>query len=183
MTYIDREQRVAELEEQDAKSLLINACMNCLAQCDQILGIISQENFTDTAKGASIGAHIRHILDRFHCFFAGLSDASIDYDARKRDPEIEQNLGAAMFALTSIARRIESLQQQPFCNEALTVKESVLPTSPAIGITSTVERELMALITHSIHHLAIIALLARSFGHPVDEDFGKAPSTIVYERS
>tara|TARA_B110000858_G_scaffold123333_1_gene140622 strand:- start:10678 stop:11232 length:555 start_codon:yes stop_codon:yes gene_type:complete len=184
MTYTDIERRVAGLEDQNSKSLLIDACINCIAQCDQILDIVSQENFTDTSEGgSSIGAHIRHILDRFHCFFAGLADTSIDYDARKRDPEIEQNLEAAMFALTSIARRIERLQQLPFCNELITVKESVLPTSPAIGITSTVERELMGLITHSIHHLAIIALLARSFGHQMDSDFGKAPSTIAYERT
>ena len=88
-----------------------------------------------------------------------------------------------MFALTSIGRRIERLQQLPFSNELITVKESVLPTKPAIEITSTMERELMGLITHSIHHLAIIALIARSFGHQLDSDLGKAPSTIAYERT
>ena len=130
-----------------------------------------------------IGAHVRHILDRFHCFFAGLAGASIDYDARKRDPEIEQNVEATMFALESVARRIEQLQSIPFCSELIGVKEFVHPSSPAVEINSTLERELMGLITHSIHHLAIIALLAKSFGHQMDSDFGKAPSTIVYERT
>jgi hypothetical protein len=51
-----------------------------------------------------------------------------------------------------------------------------------VSITSTVDRELMALITHSIHHLAIIALIVKSYGYEMDDDFGKAPSTIVYER-
>lgn len=184
MTYTEIEQRVAGLEDQGSKSLLIGGCTNCIVQCDQILSIISQENFTDDSKGSSsIGAHVRHILDRFHCFFAGLAGASIDYDARKRDPEIEQNVEAAMFALESVARRIERLHSLPFCSELIGVKESVLSSSPAVEINSTLERELMGLITHSIHHLAIIAMLARSFGHHMDSDFGKAPSTIVYERA
>ena len=88
-----------------------------------------------------------------------------------------------MFALESVARRIEQLQSLPFCSELIGVKEFVLPSSPAVEINSTLERELMGLITHSIHHLAIIALLAKSFGHQMDSDFGKAPSTIVYERT
>jgi uncharacterized damage-inducible protein DinB len=184
MTHTEIEQRVAGLEDEDSKSLLIGGCTNCIAQCDQILSIILQENFTDDSKGSSsIGAHVRHILDRFHCFFAGIAGASIDYDARKRDPEIEQNVEAAMFALESVARRIEQLRSLPFCSELIGVKESVLSSSPAVEISSTLERELMGLITHSIHHLAIIALLAKSFGYQMDSDLGKAPSTIVYERA
>jgi uncharacterized damage-inducible protein DinB len=184
MTHIEIKRRVEGLEDQDSKSLLVGGCANCIEQCDQILSIISQENFTDGSQGSSsIGAHIRHIFDRFHCLFAGLADASIDYDARKRDSEIEENVEAAMFALESIARRVEQLRQLPFSNELIGVRESVLSSGPAVEITSTLERELMGLVTHSIHHLAIIALLAKSFGHQMDSDFGKAPSTIVYERA
>jgi uncharacterized damage-inducible protein DinB len=184
MTRTEIEQRVVGFDDQNSKSPLIGGCINCIEQCDQILSIISQENFADDSKGSSsIGAHIRHVLDRFHCFFAGLATASIDYDARKRDREIEQNLEAATFALASVARSIEQLGLAPLGNELICVRESVLPSSPAVEISSTVERELMGLITHSIHHLAIIALLAKSFGHQMDSDFGKAPSTIVYERA
>ena len=71
----------------------------------------------------------------------------------------------------------------PFCSELIDVKEFVLLFSPAVEINSTLERKLMGLVTQSIHHLATIALLAKSFGHQMDSDFGKAPSTIVYERT
>lgn len=163
---------------------MIGGCTNCIAQCDQILSIISQDNFTDDSKGSSsISAHVRHILDRLHCFFVGLAGASIDYDARKRDPKIEQNVEVATFVQESVARRIEQLWQLPFCNELIGVKESVLSSGPEVEITSTLERELVGLITRSIHHLAIIALLVKPFGHQLGSDFGKAPSTIVYERT
>lgn len=184
MTPSENEQRIAGLEKQDSKSLLIDGCIECIEQCDQILGIVTQTNYTDcSASSASIGAHIRHILDRFHCFFVGLTVDSIDYDARKRDPELEQNLEAARFALASVARRTEKLKEPRSPAALIVVKESVLASSPAVEISSTLERELMGLITHSIHHLAIIALLARSFGHEIDSDFGKAASTLSYERA
>jgi len=184
MTYTENEMQLTEQKGEATQSLLVDGCLHCIAQCDQILSILSQEHYALDSKGsASIGAHIRHILDRFHCFFAGNAGSLIDYDARKRDREIEQNLDAATFALASVTRRIEEFRDSPSCHEPIFVKESVLSSRPAVNIPSTVERELMGLITHSIHHLAIIALLARSYGHQVDKDFGKAPSTIVYERA
>lgn len=183
MTSTKIEQRTTEPEARESEALLISGCENCLAQCDQVLLILSQENFVDASgEGASIGAHIRHILDRFHCLFAGLPVASIDYDDRKRDREIEHNLEAARFALATVKRRVEQLAQQPSSNGLITVREAVLPAGPAVQIPSTLERELMSLITHSIHHLAVIVLIAKSFGHQIDDDLGKAPSTLVFER-
>ncbi len=184
MTHSKVEQRVAGLADPSSESLLIDGCIQCIEQCEQILGMVSQEVYVGTSRGSSsIAAHIRHILDRFNSFFFGLPAAAIDYDARKRDKEIEHNLEAACFALATIARRVEQFKQTPFAKDLITVKESVLPSCPAVEISSTVEREMMGLITHSIHHLAIIALQAKAFGYPLDDDFGKAASTLVYERA
>lgn len=184
MTHIKIEHTADKLESSSSESLLIEGCINCIDQCDQLLKIIPQSVYTDGSKvGVSIGAHVRHILDRFHCFFSGLQAACVDYDARKRDREIEHNLEAATFALAIVARRVEQLSQMQFSAEIIQIKESVHPSNPAVEISSTVEREMMDLITHSIHHLAIISLIAKSFGYQMGTDFGKAPSTIVYERA
>ena len=162
---------------------LIRGCVYCVDQCEQLLKLISQEVYVATSQGiSSVGAHVRHILDRFNCFFAGLQQGCVDYDARKRDKSIENNLDAALFSLALIARRVEKLDLAGDPGESITVRESVHHQGPSVTIASTVERELMGLITHSIHHLAIIALIVKAFGYQLDSDFGKAPSTIVYER-
>lgn len=184
MTSTKIERRIARPGTEGSASLLISGCSNCLAQCDQILTILSPKNFAEPAgESASIGAHIRHILDRFHCLFAGLPAASIDYDDRKRDREIEHNLEAARFALATVRRRVEQLGELSSDAGLIRVREAVLPASPAVEIASTLDRELMSLITHSIHHLAVIVLIARSLGYEVDDDLGKAPSTLAFERS
>ena len=166
----------------DSKQLVLG-CLHCADQCNHLLKLISQDVYVDASHAtSSVGAHIRHILDRFQCFFAGLQDGCIDYDARKRDKLIENNLDAASFALASVTRRIRELDLENSQGATITVHESVYHLGPTVSIPSTVERELMGLITHSIHHLAIIALIVKSFGYDMDDDFGKAPSTIVYER-
>jgi len=170
-----------DIQYTDATQLLAG-CVCSIEQCGQLLRLISTESYVDSSKGSSsVGAHIRHILDRFHCFLAGMPAGSIDYDARKRDKSIENNLDVAAFALVSVSRRIESMVALDDLETAITVRESVHYQGPAVTMSSTVGRELMGLVTHSIHHLAIIALIVKSYGYEMDSDFGKAASTILYE--
>lgn len=126
---------------------------------------------------------MRHVLDRFQCFFNGLPDSTIDYDARKRDKSIEENLEAARFAVATISRRLLDLNASANASSPVEVTETVHHLSPKVVIGSSVARELMSLITHTTHHLAIIGMIARDMGYSLDCDFGKAPSTIVFERS
>lgn len=161
---------------------LVPGCKHGIEQCAELLRQLSESSFTQTEGGeSSIGAHLRHILDRYHCFFAGLESGCVDYDGRKRDKAIETNLEAATFALTSIARRIDELDAVAV--GPLQIRESVHHLSPQVLLGSSIRRELMSLITHTTHHLAIIALLARAQGYELPEDFGKAPSTILHERT
>ena len=170
-----------DIQFTDATQLLAG-CVRSIEQCGQLLRLISTESYVDSSRGtSSVGAHIRHILDRFHCFLAGMPAGSIDYDARKRDKSIENNLDVAAFALVSVSRRIESMAALDDLEPAITVCESVHHQGPAVTMPSTVGRELMGLVTHSIHHLAIIALIVKSYGYEMDADFGKAASTILYE--
>lgn len=172
-----------DIEYSDSAQLL-EGCVHCLDQCEQLLGLIPAAVYVDSSKGtSSVGAHIRHILDRFHCVLSGLPTATIDYDDRKRDKSIENNLDTAAFALASVAKRIGSVEVMNALNATIAVRESVHHQGPAVTMPSTVGRELMGLVTHSVHHLAIIALIVKSYGYEMDSDFGKAPSTILYERT
>ena len=156
--------------------------LHCISQCHQLLEQLSESSYCESRDGvSSIGAHMRHVLDRFQCFFQGLAERTVDYDARKRDQSIETNLESARFAVTSIERRISDLDLS--ASTAIEVKETVHHLSPKVLIESSVARELMGLITHTTHHLAIIGMIARDQGYSLDQDFGKAPSTLVFERS
>ncbi len=47
--------------------------------------------------------------------------------------------------------------------------------------TSSITRELDFLLSHTIHHYAIIAVLCRLQNVEVEPDFGVAPSTLRYQ--
>ncbi len=48
--------------------------------------------------------------------------------------------------------------------------------------TSSVERELQFLRSHTVHHFALIAVILRLSGLEPGEEFGVAPSTLRYRK-
>jgi len=162
--------------------ILRDACSECVDQCLEVVRSLPVAIYRDSSPASSsIGTHMRHIIERISCVLDGRDQGLVDYDSRARDQLLEANPESAGSALTGIQDSLATLgsdQEAP-----LQVKESVHQDNPAVAVASTLERELMSLVSHTIHHLAIIALLARSAGHPLRGDIGKAPSTIIYERS
>ena len=161
---------------------LTHSCACCVDKCQQILGSISESIYIseNPVGSSSVGAHVRHIIERFNCFLAGYPVGQIDYDLRKRDRVLELKMDSATAALFAITNALSQLCEGD--SKQLQVRESVDEHCPAVVVNSTVERELMGLISHTIHHLAIIVMLVKSQGMSISEDLGKAPSTIIYER-
>ena len=134
-----------------------------------------------TGQRPSIGAHFRHVLDHYFAFLQGLTPGRIDYDQRERDPEIEADLQVARAA----ARRIEAaLRELPAATLQSPILVNVAIATESHGEQiwepSTVQRELAFLLSHTVHHYALIGLHARRHGIDLGEDFGVAPSTLEY---
>jgi uncharacterized damage-inducible protein DinB len=161
---------------------LRSGCQYRLSQCLELLNSLSESDYqASNNHSSSIGGHVRHILDRFQSFFLGLPKQHIDYDKRGRDKSVENNLESAKFALASAQRQLDGLELNQVGRPQLVITETVHNQGLTAQVASTAERELMSLVTHSTHHLAIIALLARALGRSVDSSLGKAPSTVVFE--
>ena len=183
MDYMNQSQAIPPLKEQERHCIILrDACSECVEQCLEVVRSLPVAVYRDSSPASSsIGTHMRHIIERISCVLDGQDRSLVDYDSRARDQLLEANPERASSALSGIQDTLANLdsdQQVP-----LQVRESVHQDNPAVAVASTLERELMSLVSHTIHHLAIIALLARNAGHPLRNDIGKAPSTIIYERS
>jgi uncharacterized damage-inducible protein DinB len=134
-----------------------------------------------TGRPPSIGAHFRHVLDHYFAFFHGLEEGRIDYDRRDRDPEIETDLHTARAAAEQVEAALRTL---PAATIQAPILINVAVATEAHGETlwepSTVQRELAFLLSHTVHHYALISLHARCYGVELGEDFGVAPSTLEY---
>lgn len=165
----------------DAIGPLLTGCQHCLEQYEALLAEVQDIHFnTCNAQGSSVSAHIRHVLERFLSVLNGMPSGQINYDDRRRDPTLENNPQAAIFALASIRRRLDELSRRDL-TETVAVQESVHPAMAPVRVNSTLARELMGLVSHSVHHLAIISVLLRSLGYRLDPELGKAASTLISE--
>jgi len=133
---------------------------------------------TPSVFNSTVGSHIRHNLDHYACFLAGLDSGIIDYTARKRNSRVENDREIALAEFSRICRGLEAVTTDK-TDLCLLVERD---TGPSQTSTSLV-RELEFLLSHTIHHYAIVAIICRLQGIFVDDDFGIAPSTLHYRAS
>ena len=147
----------------------------------QLVDCINQLNFDEYTKknnllsNGTIGDHTRHIIELFEQLLSGYDTENINYDTRKRDIRIQENID---FATESIANIITRLDRND--------KQLILTTlyfNQEMNIDTTYYRELMYNIEHCIHHQAIIKIALLYFGKTeIIENFGIAKSTIEYKK-
>lgn len=129
-------------------------------------------------SGSTIGEHTRHIIEFFTCLLeqsADLPDPVINYAIRRRDYLIESNAEHALLAIDEICVKLNSLDTEVNCK--LDCSEH---GQQGLLVPSTVGRELIYTIEHTIHHLAIVKIALKSIvpSLAIPDHFGVAPSTL-----
>ncbi|MEM1206167.1 MAG: DinB family protein [Acidobacteriota bacterium] len=133
---------------------------------------------------SSAGAHMRHVLDCYRCFLGGLEGGRIDYDARQRNPQVETDRGVAAEAIRDIVRRLELIEDDLFEHPLqVQVDAAAWNQGDQLWSGSTVARELQFLLSHTVHHYALVAVALRSLGFEPGDDFGIAPSTLAHRQA
>lgn len=135
---------------------------------------------------SSAGAHMRHVLDCYHCFLRGVEAESgkVDYDARERDPEVETDAAHAAEVIRDVIRRLESLEADDLERPLrVSVDAAAWKEGESLATPSSVARELQFLLSHTVHHYALISMILRLAGFEVDPDFGVAPSTLEHRQA
>lgn len=133
---------------------------------------------------SGVGKHLRHNLDHYAMFLAGVANARIDYDGRQRDPRFESDRQYAIAKINSVISGLENLAEQN-CDQSILIKMNATEehNQAALWSRSTLARELQFLLSHTIHHYALIAMILKIQGVDCHPDFGVAPSTLKYQRS
>jgi len=156
-----------------------------LNQIKDLLQNISKQNYIEKPEvlsGASIGQHIRHILEFYLLLVSGSFSGTISYDKRERDTRIENDPEFAINTIERLLSGIDTLEKN--LQVKFEADYSVSGASQNV-IISSVGRELAYCIEHSIHHQALIkaGLIALGIKDITDEHFGVAYSTIRYRNS
>jgi len=126
-----------------------------------------------------IGKHVRHIIDHYSALLAASAAPGtlLDYENRSRDLSLETDQRAGSNRLSEILQLLRS-----GFGASRAGGLAMLHTSDHQGriVTTSVDRELAFLASHTIHHMAIIGILAEQVEVEVGADFGIHPSTRRY---
>lgn len=153
-----------------------------LQQAARLLQSLTDDSYgrsDDATYGSALGGHVRHCLDHYANFLAGLAAGRIDYDARERDPRIEKDRAAALARIEEILRALPSVREDRPVQVKMDCGDDTDPSS--WWSDSTIRRELQFLISHTVHHYALIRLILKFQGLDTGPDFGVAPSTLRYQ--
>jgi hypothetical protein len=163
----------------EANRALVDLNLTWLRQALILIEGLDDRTFATPPPGLSphrVGAHLRHIVEFYDCFFEGLPSARVDYDQRKRDKSVEKIRGKAIAKVRSIIRCFEEARLLEDARLSVHMEDA----NSATWLQSSIGRELQALSSHTIHHFALIAVTLRVHGVEVHPDFGMSPSTLRY---
>lgn len=166
-------------------SALISYNVAYLEQALVLLDDVTDEQYTECRRpffNSGIGEHLRHIVEHYQCFLAGLDDRRIDYDGRKRDRKISGDLEYAGEVIRQLIAAFKGRLVSDFDVQVrLDGSDDDSDVDP--WSRSTIRRELQYLQAHTVHHYALIAFILRLQGCEPSAEFGVAPSTLRHRRA
>jgi len=161
--------------------MLKQSIQHVFVQLSETLNQLSNEEYVQPSKvllNATIGQHVRHIIELFQCLEKGYANGVVNYEKRKRDREIETNKELASSLLKDIYQNIERSNK-----EIVLEAEDYCDTTRIVSIPSNYYRELAYNLEHTIHHMALIRVGVNEVSSLVlPEEFGVAYSTVKYHQ-
>jgi uncharacterized damage-inducible protein DinB len=130
----------------------------------------------------SIGEHVRHVLDHVAPLATAGPHDILTYDERVRGTSVEADSAAALATIVRI-KAVLTTADSPNLDQPITVTAILSRGREPVAMRSTLRRELAFVISHTVHHQALIAMLLAAAGHAAPETFGLAPSTPRVGRS
>lgn len=159
--------------------ILIAENIKVLREAQKLLERMDDRTYTNVDAptfSSSLGAQLRHCLDFYQCFLIGVKTNKVDYDQRERDEVTEHSRTRAIERIEATATLLWKLS---LAEEQATLW--VKQDSPYWS-TSSLRRELQFLLSHLVHHQALVAVMLRLQGFVPNEDLGVAPATLEHRK-
>mgnify|MGYP003671686920 CR=1 FL=1 len=154
---------------------------NLFQQLEEALSEITDIQYSQPIEAlscATIGQHLRHVIELFMELNKGYSCGTINYELRKRDFRIETNRTFAIAALTEILNSIDKVDKP-----LMLVCDYSIEDEDTISIITTYNRELIYNIEHAVHHMALIKVGLNLISDlKLPAEFGVAASTLRYRQ-
>lgn len=153
-----------------------------LEQIAGVLGRATDAQYVQKPVGvvhSSIGGHVRHCLDHFDALCRGADSGRLNYDDRRRGTPVETSRTAALSEVERLRSLLGNLDDALLARP-IHLRAVVAGDGTTLDMTSSVGRELTFVLSHTVHHAALLAAMCHTLGIPVPERFGYAPATLAH---
>lgn len=157
------------------------ALASVMQQLAELVAMLTDEQYVARPCGrvtGSIGGHVRHCIDHLALLLAAIDSGELNYDLRERGGRLETDRSAAAARIQELVARLERTPAR--LDAPLRMSITLTRDGRALETHSTLGRELAFVQSHTIHHSAMIAVIAHSLGQSVPPEFGYAPATLEY---
>lgn len=162
---------------------LVNANIEALEQVLSLVRAAKGALYTEVPAAVAYGTgrHVRHILDHYVALQSGLDSGHVDYDKRCRDSDVETDSSVAEQRIIAL---IHWLGENVAADIKLNMKTEIsVSNQHHVTVNSSLRRELVYLLNHTLHHCAYASLILRLLGVNTDAHIGIAPATSSYLRA
>jgi len=164
----------------------LDAALGLLDQASDLAARVDPGSWTSPRpefRDSTLGQHLRHTLEHLEALVAGVESGTVDYDARARDASLETSPAAARRRCHQLATSLAELGESFPPSQPLCVTASSASSGESPARESSFGRELQFVVSHTIHHFAIVAAICHRLDIAVDAELGIAPSTLKHRRS
>lgn len=132
------------------------------------------------AYEASIGPHLRHIIEHYEALVLRPFVAEVDYDQRARDRTLERSPALARQRFAALRAALRGWAEADLEDPLLVFTLGGVVGQWPLVCASTISRELVFLASHAVHHFALLRGQCERDGIAVAPHFGIAPATAAH---
>jgi hypothetical protein len=130
-------------------------------------------------SGATIGQHIRHIVEFFQELDKGYESGTVNYDRRSRSLVLEVSRFLAICQLLEMLHSVDRPDKELVLMAHLTAGDA----EPVV-IRTNYSRELLYNMEHIVHHMALLRIgITVVTKMSLPPQFGVAASTLQYRQA
>jgi uncharacterized damage-inducible protein DinB len=169
----------------DLPAPTVTPLVQLLERYAQMLARLSDEHYVTKPVGpvdGSIGGHTRHCLDHARALLEAAQSGLLNYDNRERDTQLEASRALALRHIRELIEQLNDLPQHAM-DQDLTLTTLLSADGQPVAVRSSIGRELAYVLSHTVHHHALISAMVKTLGGWLPNHFGYAPSTIAFHKS
>lgn len=161
---------------------LRSSIQNVFVQLSELLNQLTPGQYKQPSQilfNATIGQHVRHIIELFICLEQGYETGVVNYEKRKRDLRIETDKAFAKSLLADIYSRLGRPNKDLLLEAAFDEN-----SAKVFSIASNYYREIAYNLEHTVHHMALIRVGINEVSDVVlPSGYGVASSTIKFRNT